>query len=257
VLWGTGVKEQQVNSNEISRSRRLALAKRLVDLAGASLLLSLASPLLFVIAVAIKATSRGPVLFQQERLGRNGTRFRLYKLRTMHVDAEDVLRTRADLYDRYLAGGCKLADGQDPRITAVGRFLRRTNLDELPQLFNVLLGDMSLVGPRPIVPAETVRYPEFAATIRFVRPGITGPWQIQRETSADYGRRAELDRQYATTCSLHGDVMILKRTVIGFFRAAFSRHQDDCRFEPSARHPKIRSCDLPRADTSPSNPTRP
>jgi len=237
---GASVKEQLVNSNHVSLSRRFALAKRLMDLVGATLLLSLASPLLLVIAVAIKATSRGPVLFRQERLGRNGTRFRLYKLRTMHVDAEDVLRACPDLYDRYLAGGCKLADGEDPRITAVGRFLRRTNLDELPQLFNVLRGDMSLVGPRPIVPAEAVRYPEFAATLRFVRPGITGPWQVQRETSADYGRRAELDRQYAAACSLRGDAIILKRTVIALLRAAFSGTKTTADLN---RAPAIRSSD--------------
>lgn len=212
------VKEQRFNPTATSPSRRLALAKRLMDLAAASLLLVLASPLLLAIAVAIKATSHGPVLFRQERLGRNGTRFRLYKLRTMHVDAEDVLRACTDLYDRYVAGGYKLPDSEDTRITAVGRLLRRTNLDELPQLLNVLRGEMSLVGPRPIIPAETVRYPEFTAALRFVRPGITGPWQIQRPTGADYGRRAELDRQYAATCSLRGDAIILKRTVVVLLR---------------------------------------
>ncbi len=253
---GASVKEQRVNSNQVSLSRRFALAKRLMDLAGAIVLLSLASPLLLVIAVAIKATARGPVLFRQERLGRNGTRFQLYKLRTMHVHAEDILRARADLYDRYLAGGCKLADGEDPRITAVGRFLRRTNLDELPQLFNVLRGEMSLVGPRPIVPVEAVRYPEFAATLRFVRPGITGPWQIQRETSADYACRAELDRQYVATCSLRGDTIILRRTAIALFRAALSGYHDDRRFESKARHPNFRSRDLRRADGGPSHSRR-
>lgn len=238
--WSASVMEHGVKANQVSLSRRFVLAKRLMDVVGATLLLSLASPLLLVIAVAIRATSRGPVLFRQERLGRNGTRFQLYKLRTMHLDAENVLHACADLYDRYLAGGCKLADGEDPRITAVGRFLRRTNLDELPQLFNVLRGDMSLVGPRPIVPAEAVLYPEFAGTLRFVPPGITGPWQIQRGTSADYGRRAELDRQYAATCSLRGDAIILKRTVIALFCAAFSGVKTTAELN---RAPAIRSSD--------------
>ncbi len=174
----------------------------------------------------------------------------------MHVDAEDILRACTDLYDRYAAGGYKLPDGEDTRITAVGRLLRRTNLDELPQLLNVLRGEMSLVGPRPIVPAEAVHYPEFAATLRFVRPGITGPWQIQRETSADYTRRAELDRQYVATCSLRGDTIILRRTAITLFRAALSGDHDDRRFESKNRQPNFRSGDLTRADGGPSHSRR-
>lgn len=193
-------------------SRPGSVTKRIVDLGGAAVLLVILSPLLVAIALLVKATSRGAVLFAQERLGMGGKRFLLYKFRTMCPDAEAILRSMPDLHASYVAGGYKLAHRNDPRITRVGHWLRRCGLDELPQLFNVMRGEMSLVGPRPIVPAELQQYPEYLSLVQELRPGITGCWQISRSPSVDYARRGQLERYYATNHSLQLDVSVLAHT---------------------------------------------
>jgi lipopolysaccharide/colanic/teichoic acid biosynthesis glycosyltransferase len=189
-----------------------ARIKRAGDVTGALLVLLLASPVLLALAALVRCTTPGGVLFRQDRIGRNGTRFRLLKFRTMCAEAEAILARDPDLLAKYVTGGHKIPDAEDPRITPIGRFLRRTGLDELPQLFNVLRGEMSLVGPRPIVPAEIERYPAFVEVMRWTPPGITGPWQLSRSDSADYECRAELDWEYATKRSLGHDILLLVRT---------------------------------------------
>src|SRR5439155_23334318 len=128
--------------------------KRVLDLAGSSLGLVALAPLFALIGIAIKLDSRGPVIFAHPRLGLNGRRIRCYKFRSMHADAESRLRSDPALYARYVTNNYKLPEAEDPRLTRVGRLLRKSSLDELPQLLNVLTGEMSLVGPRPIVVAE-------------------------------------------------------------------------------------------------------
>lgn len=194
-------------------------AKRFLDVAGSILLLAILAPLLALVAVAIKVFSRGPVLFAQERLGTRGRRFRLYKFRTMCEDAEKVLQSDPDLYRAYVANNYKVPKGKDPRVTALGGLLRKTSVDELPQLLNVLRGDMSLVGPRPIVPREIEKYGDYASLFLSVKPGLTGYWQIQgRSEISDYTRRAELDIEYIRDQSLRNDVNILLRTVPAVLR---------------------------------------
>jgi lipopolysaccharide/colanic/teichoic acid biosynthesis glycosyltransferase len=188
------------------------IAKRAVDLVGATIGLILATPLLAVLAVLIKLGSRGPVFFTQERVGRGSRLFKIIKLRTMVDGAEakrDQLLSQSVYRDPRL-----FKVPSDPRMTRLGRWLRRTSLDELPQLVNVLRGEMSLVGPRPPLPSEVVLY-EAHHYARFdVKPGITGPWQVAgRNQITDFERVIALETRYIREWSLLSDLGILLRTV--------------------------------------------
>ena len=187
--------------------------KRLVDVAISFAALTLLSPFLLAVAVAIKLFDPGPALFAHERLGTGGARFKLYKFRSMRADAEDVLRNNDGLYRRYVENGFKLPEEDDPRISALGRFLRKTSLDELPQLWNVLKGDMTLVGPRPIVPAEIAQYEPYADLFLSVRPGLTGHWQVSGRSAVQYPERAFMDIDYICSHSVLSDLAIMLRTV--------------------------------------------
>jgi lipopolysaccharide/colanic/teichoic acid biosynthesis glycosyltransferase len=185
--------------------------KRVVDVTGAGLGLMLLSPVLAVVAVLIKLDSRGPVLYCAERAGRKGRLFHCYKFRTMVRDA-DVLKDRLRLNNQRLGPIFKIAD--DPRITRLGRLLRRYSLDELPQLGNVLRGEMSLVGPRPH-PLDDVAGYEIEHLARLdVTPGITGLWQVTSRRDPSFQRGMELDREYIRTWSLGADLRILLRTFL-------------------------------------------
>ena len=201
-----------------------ARVKRLMDvlLAGAGVLIL--SPLLLVLALLVKLTSRGPVLFGHRRLGEGGRPIRVYKFRSMVVDAEarlqEMLATDPVLRAEYEAT-YKLRD--DPRVTPLGRWLRRTSLDELPQLFNVLHGDLSLVGPRPIVADEIAKYGTASAAILRVSPGVTGLWQVSGRSDLDYAERVRLDMDYITHWSLWLDLRILAATVPAVLRRRGAR----------------------------------
>jgi exopolysaccharide biosynthesis polyprenyl glycosylphosphotransferase len=185
-------------------------AKRALDIAGAALGLVLLSPLLAAIALAIKTTSKGPVLFWQTRVGLNGRRFRIAKFRTMVADAEAL---KHELRERNETVGLfKIAD--DPRITRAGRILRRTSLDELAQLINVLRGDMSLVGPRPLVCDEDAQIVGWHRDRLRLKPGMTGPWQILGSARIPLQDMVALDQQYVASRSLWLDIRILLRTVV-------------------------------------------
>lgn len=193
------------------------MATRLLDLTGATLVGIVCMPIALLTAAIVKLASGSPVLFGQERLGKGGVPFRLYKFRTMRPDAENYLQSNRELHARYVANDFKLADEEDPRVTDVGRWLRRIGLDELPQLWNVLRGDMSLVGPRPIVPPEIDRYGDHAALLLSVKPGLTGCWQIARR-EIRYPDRTQLDVEYVLGRSLRVDLGILLRTVPALLR---------------------------------------
>jgi exopolysaccharide biosynthesis polyprenyl glycosylphosphotransferase len=191
-----------------------AAAKRLLDIIAPVLLLLVFGPVLAVVALAVKMSSPGPVLFTQERLGKGGRRFRIYKFRTMYQDAEKILHSDLAVYQKYIENNYKLPPGEDSRITPLGRFLRATSLDELPQLINVLRGDMSLVGPRPIVPPEIDKYGDYGVLFTSVKPGLTGNWQVSgRSEISDYSRRAALDIEYVRDQSLRTDIDILLKTI--------------------------------------------
>jgi exopolysaccharide biosynthesis polyprenyl glycosylphosphotransferase len=202
-----GVTVLGVNPPVLSRSSRLA--KRALDLVGAGVLALLALPLMGMAAVAIKLDSPGPVFFRQERIGRGGRRFRLLKLRTMSLDAES---RREQLLALSTDPGWLHLE-RDPRITRVGRALRLTSLDELPQLWNVLRGDMSLVGPRPLIAEEDSRVDEWARGRLDLTPGITGLWQVLGRTSIPFEEMIRLDYLYVTNWSLWGDIRLILRTL--------------------------------------------
>ena len=186
------------------------VAKRGFDLVAASVGLVLVSPILLVSAVAIRVTSGKGVLFRQQRVGKDGDTFQLYKLRTMVQDAEERL---ADLQAHNEAAGPMFKMTDDPRVTRVGKVLRATSIDELPQLFNVVKGDMSLVGPRPALPNEADQWDEALWERLRVQPGITGMWQVSGRYTASLETYARLDLYYVDNWSLVTDLAILARTV--------------------------------------------
>jgi exopolysaccharide production protein ExoY len=174
-------------------------------------------PVLLAVAVAVKLSSPGPVLFRQTRVGRGSSQLKVLKFRTMVPNAEALLHEHG-LWDRYVANGFKLPAAEDPRITRVGRFLRKTSLDELPQFVNVLKGEMSFVGPRPVVPTELDQYGSLAHCYLRVRPGITGLWQVTGRSTIGFPERADLDAEYYRTRSLATDLRILARTPLVVLR---------------------------------------
>jgi exopolysaccharide biosynthesis polyprenyl glycosylphosphotransferase len=185
--------------------------KRAIDLVGATALLIAASPLLIATAIAIKLTSDGPIIFGQERYGLNRRRFRMLKFRTMVHNAE---RLQAALESRNEAQGPVFKIVRDPRITPVGRILRRTSIDELPQLFNVLRGEMSLIGPRPLPLRDVAKFTRMSDLRRFsVRPGLTGLWQVSGRSTLDFDNWIRLDLHYIDHWSLRLDFSILVRTL--------------------------------------------
>jgi exopolysaccharide biosynthesis polyprenyl glycosylphosphotransferase len=187
-----------------------ALAKSTLDRVAAAVGLVALSPLLLVIAVAVRWDSHGPAVFTQVRTGRDGRTFRMYKFRSMVVDAESRL---GDLLDRNEAAGPLFKIAHDPRITRLGRFLRRTSLDELLQLVNVVKGEMSLVGPRPALPSETESYDPWTWRRLHVKPGVTGLWQVSGRSNLTWEESVRKDLEYVNNQSLRLDLSILVRTV--------------------------------------------
>jgi lipopolysaccharide/colanic/teichoic acid biosynthesis glycosyltransferase len=211
--------------------RSLLVVKRIVDVACSALLIALCAPLLVLIAILVKLTSRGPILFRQDRIGQYGRRFTFLKFRSMRVDndptvhREYVTKLIAGEAERVTAsangkGVYKLAN--DRRITRVGAFLRKTSLDELPQLINVLKGDMSLVGPRPPIPYELAAYQTWhRRRVLEVKPGITGLWQVTGRSRVKFDDMVRLDLRYATSWSLWLDLKILLRTPAAVIKGAY------------------------------------
>jgi Undecaprenyl-phosphate galactose phosphotransferase WbaP len=190
------------------------VTKRLMDVSAALVVGILLLPLLFYIAVAVKLSSRGRVIYGHERIGRGGRRFRAWKFRTMFENAGDVL-------EYYLEQNPELREEweqdqklrYDPRVTRIGRFIRKTSLDELPQLWNVIRGEMSLVGPRPIVTAEIAKYGPYYELYTIVKPGITGLWQVSGRNNTTYEERVHLDAYYVRNWSPWLDLYLLLKTV--------------------------------------------
>jgi lipopolysaccharide/colanic/teichoic acid biosynthesis glycosyltransferase len=214
--------------DESTSSSVSALLKRAVDLAGAAALILLLSPLMLVTALAIALTSTGPVIFRQVRLGRRGTPFVFYKFRSMVTDADDQIHRE---FVRNLINGKHREVNQgdpdnplyklaaDPRITRVGAFIRAMSIDELPQLFNVLKGDMSLVGPRPPLAYEAEKYQSWhLRRVLEIRPGITGLWQVEGRSRTSFDDMVRLDLRYIRNSSLLLDLKILLKTVLVVIR---------------------------------------
>jgi exopolysaccharide biosynthesis polyprenyl glycosylphosphotransferase len=202
---------------EVVRKRWSRVLKRAMDIAGSLFAVILFSPVFLAIAIAVKLSSKGPIFFKQQRVGEYGTRFTFLKFRSMYVNnsaekhKEYVKKLIAGQAEKKEGGTFKLTD--DPRITPVGKWIRRTSLDELPQFFNVLLGDMSLVGPRPPLPYEVEAYDVWhRRRLLEARPGITGLWQVNGRCRTKFDEMVRLDLQYARKQSLLLDLKILLRT---------------------------------------------
>jgi len=186
--------------------------KRAFDIAASVVALVVCAPVVAVAGIAVRLSSPGSIFFGHERVGRGGKRFRCWKLRTMAADAEQRLRSDPALHESYRNNSYKLPDHIDPRVTPVGRFLRQTSIDELPQLWNVLMGDMSVVGPRPLIAEELHHFAGSVLTLLSVRPGLTGAWAVNGRHRLKYPRRAEVELDYVQNCSLRTDLIIMFRT---------------------------------------------
>ena len=203
--------EHFIATDAASRNWGALIAKRALDIAVSSFLLVLLAPLFFIVSLAIKWSSPGPVFFSQERMGVNKRRFRIRKFRTMVPNAEKML---AELEERNEVSGPVFKIKEDPRITAIGRVLRRTSIDELPQLLNVLNGDMSLVEPRPLPVRDYDGFREDWQRRRFsVRPGITCLWQVKGRSTIGFEEWMKLDLQYMDEWSIWLDLKILAWTI--------------------------------------------
>ena len=190
------------------------LIKRLGDVTFSLILLVFFSPMFLILAFLVKLSSSGPVFYIQERVGRNYSRFGCIKFRTMYAESEDILSNllaKSPALKVEFERDFKLR--KDPRITPIGKFLRRSSLDELPQLINILKGDMSIVGPRPIVKQEITRYGEAMKEVLSVRPGLTGLWQVSGRNNLSYKRRVELDLIYAKERTFILDIRVILRTI--------------------------------------------
>lgn len=190
------------------------VAKRLLDVLIAASALFFLSPIMLLLALAIRLQDGGPAIFSHKRIGKDGRSFECFKFRSMVIDAqarlEALLASDAQAAAEW-ARDQKLRN--DPRITPLGRFIRKSSFDELPQLFNILRGEMSIVGPRPIIAEEIVRYGASFADYASVPPGITGLWQVSGRNNVSYDERVALDAHYASSWSVVGDVGIILRTV--------------------------------------------
>lgn len=211
-----GIKGQSITKSVPSQvSPSYIATKRLIDVTGAVVGLILFSPIFLVIALFnMFGENKGPVFFKQERIGENGKVFHIYKFRSMVVNAEKKLKSDKILYKKYIDNNYKLEPDEDPRITVFGRFLRKTSLDELPQFINILKGDMSLVGPRPVVKEELREYGSRVNEFLSVKPGATGYWQVSGRSDVGYPERIELELYYIYNATLFFDIKILFLTVI-------------------------------------------
>jgi exopolysaccharide biosynthesis polyprenyl glycosylphosphotransferase len=187
------------------------LLKRIMDCIGAGIGLLLLSPLFAAMAILIKLESAGPVLFSQTRIGKDGVEFRCWKFRSMFQDAEQ--RKQELLQQNEMDGGVTFKMKHDPRVTRVGRFIRKASIDELPQLWNVFNGDMSLVGPRPPVPQEVAQYTAHERQRLAVKPGITCIWQVSGRSDIPFNEQVMLDIKYIQSRSLWLDISLLLRTI--------------------------------------------
>ena len=201
-------------SRQITKRRAIGGSVRLIDVGVGALIFLFVMPLMLLCAIAIALTSRGPIIYRQARIGRDGREFICFKFRTMTHSADAAIKSllaERGAFQEEWAAIYKLR--ADPRVTQLGRFMRRFSIDELPQLFNVFRGDMCIVGPRPIVADEIHRYGKHFADYCSVKPGITGLWQVSGRHALTYDERVRLDAEYANNKSARLDLLILWRTI--------------------------------------------
>ncbi|PFR30845.1 multidrug MFS transporter [Bacillus cereus] len=211
VSSGTVKKQGLLVAEEVNQKWLYSFLKRLMDIVGALCGLILLSPIFLIVALLIKLEDpKGPIFFKQIRVGKNEKEFGMYKFRSMVTDAEERLK---DLLEHNEVSGAMFKMKEDPRVTKIGKFIRKTSIDELPQLLNVLKGDMSLVGPRPPLPREVKEYTSYDKQRLLVTPGCTGLWQVTERNSVGFKEMVELDLEYIRNRSVFYDIKIVLKTV--------------------------------------------
>lgn len=222
------ISKSEIEAHYVERAERSVVAyslvndsasylffKRVFDLFAGTIGLILSSPFILLISLLyLFGSQKGPVFFKQKRTGQYGRSFYIYKFRSMVVNAEDQLKANKLLYRKYLENNYKLEPSEDPRITSIGRFLRKTSLDELPQLINVIKGEMSLVGPRPVVTEELKEYGEYKSLFLSAKPGLTGYWQACGRSNIEYPERVGVELYYIRHKSFKFDLKIILRTIL-------------------------------------------
>ena len=216
----TSLRTQSDVKTKISKKVYIKI-KRVIDVILASVALILLSPLFAIIAIAIKIDSKGPVFFAHKRIGKNGKIIKLYKFRSMVINAEELIKSFTPEQMREYKENYKLTN--DPRITKVGKFLRKTSLDELPQLINIINGDLSIIGPRPVVADELEKYGVNKDKFLSVTPGLTGYWAANGRSNTTYEQRKEKEMKYIDNLSLKMDLKVLFKTILSVLKKEGAR----------------------------------
>lgn len=206
----------KVTSKYVANKPVYDFVKRFADIICSAIAIILLSPFFIIISIAIKATSKGPVIFVHKRVGKNGKKIGIYKFRSMVMNAEELIEKFTPEQKEEFKKNFKLEN--DPRITKIGKFLRKTSLDELPQLFNILKGDLSIVGPRPIMEVETKIYGKYKDMLLSVKPGLTGFWAANGRSDTSYKRRRAMEIYYVKNRSLLFDIKIILKTAVSVFK---------------------------------------
>lgn len=201
---------------KVSKKQAYVYIKRIIDCITSSIALILLLPIFLIIAIAIRLDSKGPIFFAHTRIGKNGKPIKIYKFRTMVVNAEELIKKFTPEQMKEYKENYKL--NNDPRITKVGNILRKTSLDELPQLINIIKGDLALIGPRPVVNAELEKYGENASKFLSVTPGLTGNWAANGRSISAYEERMQLELYYVDNMSLKMDIEIFFKTIIAVIK---------------------------------------
>lgn len=204
------------NNNSICTHLIYLIVKGAFDKITSLLAIILLSPVLVLISIAIKINDpSGPIIYSQERIGKDKIPFKIFKFRSMSANAEQILKSDERLYAKYITNNFKLFPEDDPRITKVGKFLRKTSLDELPQFFNIMIGNMSLVGPRPVIYNELKEYDE--DKLLSVKPGAMGLWQAKGRSNIGYPQRARIEEYYVDHAGIVFDLKIFFRNILNIF----------------------------------------
>ena len=194
--------------------------KRLTDIVLSAIALICFSPIFLVVWImSLFGENKGPLFFKQTRIGKNGRPFKIYKFRSMIVNADEILHANSELYQKYVDNNYKLEPEEDPRVTKLGHWLRKTSIDEIPQFINILRGEMSIIGPRPVVKEELVEYGDRVDKFLSVKPGAMGLWQASGRSNIGYPERCDLELSYVDHASYWFDIKIMFKNIISIFKS--------------------------------------
>ena len=194
--------------------------KRLTDIVLSTIALICFSPIFLVVWImSLFGENKGPLFFKQTRIGKNGRPFKIYKFRSMIVNADEILHANPELYQKYVDNNYKLEPEEDPRVTKLGHWLRKTSIDEIPQFINILRGEMSIIGPRPVVKDELVEYGDRVDKFLSVKPGAMGLWQASGRSNIGYPERCDLELSYVDHASYWFDIKIMFKNIISIFKS--------------------------------------